>query len=61
VFVLAGIFIFIVAARSANDVCTRLKAHAAHPLGGLRTTIIAALFAVASIALLVGIWAIALP
>lgn len=61
VFVLTGIFIFIVAARSASNVCSRLKSHAANPLGGVRTTIIASLFTLASAALLVGIWAIALP
>jgi putative membrane protein len=61
VFVLTGIFIFVVAARSAANVCERLKAHAARPLAGLRTNVIATLFVIASIALLVGIWAIALP
>lgn len=57
VFVLAGIFIFVMAARNANQVC----AHAAKPLGGVRVNVIAALFSLASVALLVGIWAIALP
>jgi putative membrane protein len=61
VFVLAGIFIFVVAARNANQVCARLSAHAAKPLGGVRVNVIAALFSLASVALLVGIWAIALP
>ena len=60
VFVLAGVFIFVVAARSANRVCARLHSHAAHPLRGVRINAIAWMFAGASCALLVGIWSIAL-
>ncbi len=61
IFVLAGIFVFIAAARSAANVCQRLKAHAAHPLGGTRLNLIAAMFVAASLALVASIWLVALP
>ncbi len=58
VFVLAGVFVFITAARNASKVCARLSAHAARPLGGARVNLIAGLFAAASLASLAGIWLI---
>ena len=56
VFILAGIFVFFAAARSARKVCARLQAHAARPIQGTRLTLIAILFAGASLGLLIGIW-----
>ncbi len=60
-FVVTGIFVFLAAARSAAKVCTRLQAHAAHPLGGARLNLIATLLVIASCALLAGVWLVALP
>ncbi len=61
VFVLTGVLVIITAARSANKVCQRLQAHAARPLGGTRTNLIAALLCLASLGLLAGVWLVALP
>ncbi len=60
VFILAGVFVFVSAARNANRVCSRLQAHTARPLGGASVNLVAGLFAGASLALLAGIWAIGL-
>ena len=60
VFVLIGIFVFIASARNASRVCERLKAHAARPLHGTRMNLLAALLSAASLALLAGIWLMAL-
>lgn len=60
VFVLTGVFVFIAAARNASKVCARLQAHAARPLGGARVNLIASLLSAASLALLAGIWLLAI-
>lgn len=59
-FILIGIFIFYSAQRHGRKVLDRMDSHRAEPLKGVNLLTVAALFSMASAALIFGIWTLQL-